>query len=121
MPTMIWGTYYLPMPDVEGIHVTHPLLGVSRPMLNGYLRGQITALSTQLKVTWPKLSVAERSSLWTAWFAYYSQEQLMTLPDGQSWLVVVGTNLWDEGQWWSGVENKWYYDVSLTFEASEPG
>jgi hypothetical protein len=121
-PELWWGAYILPLPDEEGISVSHPPIGSTRQMLNGYLRGQVTAIGTRVKILWPGLTNGERNILWTAFQANYAQEASLQLPDGQHWTVIVGTNSWEESHWWArGEGGQWFYTVTITFESSVPG
>jgi hypothetical protein len=119
--TMTWGTYSLPLPDEEGIHVLETPIGSVRQMLNGYMRGQVISRGTNIRVVWPKLTDTERALMRTAWDANYDAAELLTLPDGRSWTVITGINPWDETEWYAAAKGEWRYDVTLTFISSVPG
>lgn len=116
---MSWGdalpNHPFPQPSARGISIEILPLGAQRRTLGGDLRLDYIADKHRLRVPFEGLRQTERDHLRAYYTAYAFLAKLLTLPDGQTYLVAA-PNGWRESQEFLLNNTTPIYTIEITFE-----
>ena len=111
------GSTALPLPKYDNPYDSEYLgFGVQFRTADATYRTQHIGHKWRLRIYWHGLSSAERQTLLNAFAAWLTQEDTLTLPDGQAVLMQAALGSWTERVWYQPGSNLPYYEVSFQVE-----
>jgi hypothetical protein len=112
---LVLGTDYLPLPARDGIEMDYIPFGGQKRMLDGTLRADLRGCKFRWTLRWEGLTQAERTALLQSYATHTYTQATVTLPNGDAWSVLVGTNSWRETQFFDTVDTP-YYNVTFNLD-----